>query len=124
MAFNLTKPAALLRIAGNDSKLFIELAQIMAHAFPDYIDSLEQALARNDTVATRAVLHKIKGSLQMLGAESTLEQVSTLGAYIRTSEALPDAQDTRHLIDQLHAILIEVERYQQNDAPAITPQKS
>ena len=106
----LTNPATLRTMAGDDA-LFKELADIIVRSIPHYVQSLEQAVSSKDTAAIRAALHKIKGTLQMVGADHTLQLLDAIGRDIRATGRVPQTGRTDTLMAQLHAIRAEVTTY-------------
>lgn len=108
---SLTSAQVLRAMAANDSTLFNELADIILRSLPNYAQALEQALSGNDTGAVRAALHKIKGTLQMVGASQTLNLLNTIGDHIRSTGTLPETGAIHTLLEQMRLIAIEVAAY-------------
>lgn len=107
----LTSAQVLRAMAADDNILFNELADIIVRSLPYYTQALEQALSGNDTGAVRAALHKIKGTLQMVGASQTLNLLNTIGDHIRNTGTLPETGAIHTLLAHMHLIEIEVAAY-------------
>lgn len=106
-----SQPRELLQIAGEDIGLFHELIQVFLKVFPQYIKILEQALKAEDLPTTLAIMHKMKGSLQLIGASLTLAKIDAISKEIKLFSIPPSEKELRYLIGELHAIVAEVAKY-------------
>ena len=109
----LTRPEALLHMAGGDQNLFRELKAIFVRSMPQYISTLAEAFERADSDAIRAALHKIKGTIQLVGADQTLKLVESMADTLKVAETLPSQEAARVLLTQLETIAVEVSNYPQ-----------
>lgn len=101
----------MLDIAGGDQQLFRELTAIIVRSIPQYIATLARAFEQADADAIKAALHKIKGTLQMVGADQTLKRMSHLHDDIKINNRLPTPDAGLGLLEELHAIANEVSAY-------------
>lgn len=74
-AFNLE--GALVRVDGDKALLF-ELLVIFAEKGEQMLVDIESAVVQGDAVAIQHTSHRIKGSLQILGAETAAQIAETL----------------------------------------------
>ncbi len=109
----LTRREALLYIAGGDPNLFSELKTIFVRSMPQYIRTLAEAFERADSEAIRTALHKIKGTIQLVGADQTLKLIEGMADTLKVSDAMPSKEAARVLLTQLETIAVEVSNYPQ-----------
>lgn len=109
----LTRPEALLYIAGGDQNLFSELKTIFVRSMPQYISMLAKAFELADRDAIRTALHKIKGTIQLVGADQTLKLIESMSDTLKVSDTLPSKEAARVLLTHLETIAVEVSNYPQ-----------
>ena len=107
----LTRPEALLNITGGDTHLFDELATLFVQSIPQYCDALTNALLKEDVDSIALTLHKIKGTLQLVGADQTLQLLDAMYSHARTHHTLADKDGFTALLSQLNTIMTEVSAY-------------
>lgn len=88
--------AALLRTAAGESDLALELLEIFVRTFSQDIETLDVALQTDDVKTASHLLHRIKGSLQIL---SIPDVPARLDAISRSLSTPIDAEQASALKD-------------------------
>lgn len=117
MTKRLTKPEMLLALADNDNVLFDELKRLFLRLMPEQVKSLELTFAAGDTQTSLALLHKIKGSLQLVGAECTIYDLEQISSDTRCIGELPAKPRLNKLSSQLRHVINEVSQFESRSNP-------
>ena len=97
--------AALLHATGEDHDLSLELLEIFIRTFAQDIETLDTALQTDDIQRARHILHRIKGSLQILGVQTITVQIDEVSKTLCAPIKVEDAKALAHLFECFQAIM-------------------
>ena len=95
--------AALANVGGDES-LLRELTAIFLKESPEWMKTIEEAIAENDRDSLRLTAHKLKGALETLAASSVAAQARTLELIARgntSGDPVPVFAELQHQLRQL-----------------------
>lgn len=107
MPAHLIDPQALLKAAGQDPSLCYELLEIFIKSFADDIEQLDGAIQSDDSATTRHLLHRIKGSLQILGIQPVVLRIEEVSGQLHGSIEASQAAALKELFETFSQILDE-----------------
>lgn len=99
--------ATLLRHAGGDPALVRELLGIFVRTFATDIERLNAAVQADDVLQIRHLLHRVKGSLQILGAKATIDRIELVSDSLGNQIGVDQARALQHLFQCFDEILQE-----------------
>lgn len=97
--------SALLHTAGQDHELGLELLEIFVRTFAQDVEALATAIQADDVQSTRHILHRIKGSLQILGVHHVTVQIDMISESLCTPIPVDQARSLKDLFECFQAIM-------------------
>ena len=97
----------LLANAGGDPELVQELLAIFVRTFAADIEQLNSAVKTHNISQICHLLHRTKGSLQILGARTTVDLIAQISESLDDEIKVEQEQALRHLFQNFDAILQE-----------------
>lgn len=97
----------LLGNAGGDPELVRELLGIFVRTFAADIERLNTAVQAQNIEQIRHLLHRTKGSLQILGANATVDMIEEISGSLGSEIGVEQFQALHTLFQRFDAILQE-----------------
>ncbi|WP_159078993.1 Hpt domain-containing protein [Orrella marina] len=97
--------SALLHTAGEDHELGIELLEIFVRTFAQDIETLATAIQADDIQGARHILHRLKGSLQILGVHHVAVRIDRISESLYAPIAVEQARSLKDLFEYFQAIM-------------------
>ncbi len=104
-------------IGGNDPQFLKELLLVYEKRFPEYYDTLEQAIAKQDLRDTADRLHRVKSAASVLGFKAFCAELKEAEDYCLNPEAKKEKALARSsdLLVKFKTTLQEVQEYLQQN---------